>query len=122
MWKKGLNIFEKKDVQLKSIKVITSQLFSPHNYFSFILTYLLGGHISGICQKTGTNRRNSINIFDSIICPSCKDKGLEVTLKKGNGNYICDYCVRKYPEVEGVLILLKDELLNNLYPEFITKN
>lgn len=122
VWKKGLNIFDKKDIQLKSAKVITSHLFSPHNYFAFILTYLLGGHISGICKKSGTYSGNSTDIYDLIICPSCKENGLEITLNKGNTNYACSNCKRNYPEVEGVLILLNDELFEKLYPDFFGKD
>ena len=103
VWKKGLSIFEKADVQLKSAKVITSQLFSPNNYFAYLITFFLGGHIGGICRKTGTYTGKSTDIFTSIICPACKENDLEMKLEKGNGNFNCGHCHRNYPEVNGVL-------------------
>lgn len=117
-WKNGLSIFNEKDIQLSSARMINTQLFSPSNYFAFFLAYLIGGHISGVCKKSGIYRGVSNNIYDLIICPCCKENNLEFVLIKRNNNFSCDNCNRNYPVIEDVLILLNDDLFKNLYPEF----
>lgn len=122
LWKDGLNIFYEKNIQLSSASVIKTKLFSPSNYIAFFFAYLLGGHISGTGKKSGAYKGNLTDIYDFIICPCCKENGLEIILSKGNGCYTCSSCNRNYPEVEGVLILLKDELFEKLYPDFLQKD
>lgn len=118
VWKQGLNIFSEKNVRLNSAKILNTMLFSPSNYFTFFMAYLLGGNISGICKKSGKIKNYTSDILELIICPTCRENNTEIILTQSSGGYSCNNCNRNYPIVNGVLIILNDELFSKLYPEY----
>lgn len=118
-WKNALSIFSEKDVSLKYAKVFTTNLFKRVNLLKLPVSYLMGGTISGVCRKAGNINKTYASISKTLICPSCTSDKKEIELQQEGKDYSCKNCGRKYPEVEGVILLFKDDLFKQLYPEFI---
>ncbi len=126
-WNKALSIFDKKDVRLASVGGrITSRLHRriyPGNFLNMIL----GGGISGVCSKTNSHAAPvNDDLLNRLICPDCQAKHgsaitKESTLYKEGDTMTCEACSSCYPIVDGVIILLKEDLFRTLYPEFIVK-
>jgi SAM-dependent methyltransferase len=93
LWKRSLVFFDKNDVKLKSLRLIESTLFNPSSYFKYFLTYLLGGNISGICIKSGSDANKNTSICDVLICPSCRKIGSEVPLNNDITSFSCPTCL-----------------------------
>jgi ubiquinone/menaquinone biosynthesis C-methylase UbiE/uncharacterized protein YbaR (Trm112 family) len=116
-WKNALSLFEQKDVLLLSVKGITTDLFKPESLSKYILSYLWGGGISGLCRKTGDPGRNIQSICDILICPACRDEKRESTLVRGERLFQCEICAKRFPVIDGVAFLFSYEKLEELYPE-----
>jgi len=117
LWKNALMHFDEKDVELKTISSIQSDLFRPNSYMKYFIAYLFGGKISGICRKQGYNDNIKRSIFDTLICPSCKKDNSEILLNQIDNFFICPNCSRRYPVIEGVLFLFSYDTFVDLYPE-----
>lgn len=117
-WKNALSIFNKKDISICSFRFLKSNLFNPKTRIKFMLVYLLGGEISGVCTKANTIPANITSIHDNLICPSCKTAGMECALIKTNNSLICLKCKINYPIINDIIFLLSYKMLNELYPEF----
>lgn len=120
LWKQALRFFEEKDVKLQ-IKFIHSELFNPRSYINFILAYLFGGCISGICRKSGNNVNGNSSIYTVLVCPSCLEDGSEVLLDQRSLSFFCPKCGKEFPIVDGIIFLLSYTKFEELYPE-IFKN
>ncbi len=116
-WIQALRFFDEKDIKLTSSRLFQSNLFNPSSYIKYFASYLLGGWISGICKKMGNNINKNISIYDILICPSCREIGIEVILNRNNSSFHCPKCFKKYPVIEGVLFLFSYGKFEELYPE-----
>lgn len=117
-WKRALKIFDKRSVVIESIKNIQSDLFRPSSYLSYFIIYLFGSSISGLLQKDGVlDKEQIIPISSSFICPECKVHGMESLLNRNTKNFVCSKCSKKYPVIDQVLFLFKDDTFLELYPE-----
>jgi SAM-dependent methyltransferase len=120
-WKKALDFFENKQVRLRSLKGINSELFWPKHYIKFFLSYLLGGVISGTCQKSGDSIIKNSPISEILICPFCNEKGYESNLSKGNLSFLCSKCGNKFPIVDNVIFLFSPNKFRKLYSDIFEK-
>ncbi len=118
-WKDALNPFEKKDVWLRpfSRSAIESELFNPTSYLKYFAAYLIGGTISGLCKKQSGNSDKLTSISDALICPSCKQVGVEAPLNQNNSLFTCSKCSKQYPVIDGVAFLFEHEKFIELYPD-----
>jgi uncharacterized protein YbaR (Trm112 family) len=121
VWKQALSVFHDKNVTLNSMKHIDSELFSPKHHLRFLLAYIFGGGISGICRKSseGSERRNSI--LDVLACPSCIENGHESKLYRDNFSFFCGACYSKFPVIDDIVFLFPSKKLEQLYPEVFEK-
>ena len=117
VWKQALRFFDEKDVKLNSYRIHQLNLFNQSLYIKYFAAYLLGGRISGMCKKKGNyiNRNNSI--YNTLICPSCREIGSEVLLNRNNSSLHCPECSKVYPVIDGVLFLFSYGKFEELYPE-----
>jgi SAM-dependent methyltransferase/uncharacterized protein YbaR (Trm112 family) len=119
-WRSALGLFSTKSVLLRptSHPPIESSLFGPRANFKYLLAYLLGGTISGICRKgsAGENGKQ-LSIEGGLICPSCKQSGKEVSLNREGSSFRCSGCSKAYPVVEDVVFLFAYDKFAELYPE-----
>ena len=116
LWKQALRFFDEKDVKLK-IEFIQSELFNPKSYISFILAYLFGGIISGICGKSGNDINGNNSIYSVLICPSCMENGSEILLDQRGLSFFCPKCSKEFPMVDRIIFLLSYTRFEELYPE-----
>jgi SAM-dependent methyltransferase/uncharacterized protein YbaR (Trm112 family) len=118
-WKRALAPFDTKDVRLRPTthSSFESRLSGPRSHMKYLAAYLLGGTMSGTCQKSSAGVRRHLAINDTIICPSCKQMGSEVPLNRDDSTFKCCKCSRKYPVVDDVLFLLAHEKFAQLYPD-----
>jgi len=117
-WKMSLQHFEENDVTFSSSNFFRSKLFNPTSKIKYFAGYLLGGSISGICRKSGHMNRIYESIYDTIICPSCREDRAEILLEKNEAFFMCQQCSKKYPVVDEVLFLFTDKKFSELYPEY----
>ena len=106
-------IFDEKRVTLQSLRVLKTNLFEQNQYVRFILAYLFGGGISGLCCKSGELLEQKSSIRDLLSCPTCVDG----SLKHNNQFLLCSQCGKSYPILDGVVFLLPYDKLQVLYPE-----
>jgi SAM-dependent methyltransferase/uncharacterized protein YbaR (Trm112 family) len=118
-WKRAFKSFATKEVQLRPTQHsgVQSDLFNPSSYLKYWVLFLLGGTISGICQKTAEGIHRSLSLFDTLICPSCKQTGSEITLSRENRAFVCTKCLKVYPVVDDVIFLFAHDKLAQLYPD-----
>lgn len=119
-WKKTLGLFEEKKINLHSnviTKTIDTEMFRPKNRGKYLLAYLFGGEISGICHKAGQLNEVGTSIESSLICPSCLKNAEESRLTQKEASLICEKCHKVFPINEGVVFLFSPEKLEELYPE-----
>jgi SAM-dependent methyltransferase len=114
-WKSALSVFEEKDVHLLALRVIKAELLKPKNLVKYLLAYMLGGRISGLCHKPGT--RKPTTVFDALICPVCRKEGREERLAQGEHGPACKECGSRFPVLHGVVFLFAPDTLRELYPD-----
>lgn len=118
-WKHALGCFAAKDVTLTPTQHLNlaSDLFHPSSYFRYWLVFLLGGTVSGLCQKANDGVKRDLCMAESFICPTCRRAGDEVTLRREQAGFVCNACSRVYPVVDEVIFLFSHDKLSQLYPE-----
>jgi len=119
-WKKTLGLFEEKKVNLHSNaikKTIDTEMFHPKNRGKYLLAYLFGGEISGLCRKAGHLNVKQTAIQDALICPLCLKNATESKLTPRGSSLHCEKCGNSYPIFEGVAFLFSPEKMAELYPE-----
>jgi hypothetical protein len=84
LWKQALAPFDEKEIMLSSTTFFQSDLFHPNSKLTYLAAYLLGGNISGVCRKAGLHKDKNRTIFNTLICPSCRELGNEVLLMQEN--------------------------------------
>jgi uncharacterized protein YbaR (Trm112 family) len=82
---------------------------------------LLGGQIAGLCRKKSTARTQPTDIAELLGCPDCEtsvgDAVDRPPLSTRGGALVCSQCGVSYPEKDGILILLPQAELEQLYPD-----
>lgn len=123
-WIKALSIFEAKNVDLISAKVLKSKL-GDRLRFSQTLNYLLGGEITGLCRKISPAAQplQDVDPYDHLGCPNCTvptaSGGVDhPPLYRQASHLHCKSCGADYPIVDGVILALRPADLKVLYPEF----
>jgi SAM-dependent methyltransferase/uncharacterized protein YbaR (Trm112 family) len=116
-WKQALEHFDEKEIKLTSLRFFISDLFHPKLYLIYFAAYLMGGKISGICRKTGIDECPNRTIYDTLICPSCREKGSESLLGRKNSLFLCPKCSKMYPIIDQVLFLFSYDKFTELYPD-----
>jgi SAM-dependent methyltransferase/uncharacterized protein YbaR (Trm112 family) len=117
LWKQALNHFDDKDINLSVSDFFLSNLFQPKSYLKYYAAYLLGGTISGICRKSGAYEYQNRSIYNTLICPSCRELGRDALLSGKNSSFICRKCFKTYPIIDQVLFLFSYDEFRELYPE-----
>jgi SAM-dependent methyltransferase len=117
VWRDALADFVEPDVTLTSSRGIRSTLFGKHREPAHGLAYLLGGSIHGLCKKAGAGAPVE-RIEDALICPECRIRGTESALRLSEAGATCPGCRTEFRTIEGVLVLLPQAKLRELYPEF----
>ena len=116
-WTKALSAFDASDIRLE-YGPVRSQLVNPSSRLKHFVLYLLGGVISGICQKPGRPKNiSSGSIQDSVICPSCRQNQANIPLRRDDRGFSCPECSKTYPVVDDVLFLFAYDKFAELYPE-----
>ena len=121
LWKHALEPFDEKNVTLNSVRIIRSELFDPSSYTNYLLAYLLGGNISGLCKKSGNLVQKTDSIYNLLVCPSCREMNDDIKLERKDTFFACPKCGKVFPVVEGIVFLFSYNKLEELYPE-IFKN
>jgi len=120
-WISALSVFDERDVNLISIRNVTSKL-GDRLRFGNMSNLLLGGTISGLCRKRcALERLARPQVSDLLACPDCT---LESTsdifdrppLVKSLAGFRCSVCGVTYPERDGIIFLLPRPELEELYP------
>jgi ubiquinone/menaquinone biosynthesis C-methylase UbiE/uncharacterized protein YbaR (Trm112 family) len=117
MWKNALSIYNKKEVAIKTLHNISADLFYPKNRLNYLLAFLGGGTISGLCQKAGTADESKKKLEETLICPSCLKDKKESFLSMQEKLLSCGLCGKKYPIKENIAILFPYDTFSELYPE-----
>jgi uncharacterized protein YbaR (Trm112 family) len=124
-WKRSLQPFKEKNVNLHSTaitKTVDTEMFQPKNKGKYLLSYLFGGEISGLCRKAGQFDGTRIPIEEAVICPSCLMKATESKLASKSTDLFCKRCNNSYPIYNGIVFLFSPDKLEELYPELYAKN
>jgi len=118
VWKTALRIFEKREVTIKTLHNMSADLFEPKSIVNFVFSYLCGGTISGLCQKSGScGEVGQKTIVELLICPSCLEGKREIPIKKSGLFFICSNCHKKYPIKNDIAFLLPYNKFKELYPD-----
>jgi SAM-dependent methyltransferase/uncharacterized protein YbaR (Trm112 family) len=120
-WKRALSGFEERQVKLRTIKKIESELFNPSSCLKFLSAWLFGGEIRGICRKAGTAPASYSPAAEALACPACREKGLESGLMRKEAFFACPACSSSFPVADGVLFLFPAGKFRELYPEIFLK-
>lgn len=121
LWRHALEPFSEKNVTLNSVRIIQSELFNPGSYTKYLLAYLLGGNISGLCKKSGNLIQKTDAIYNLFVCPSCRETNNDINLVRRDAFFACPKCDKVFPVVEGIVFLFSYNKLEELYSE-IFKN
>jgi ubiquinone/menaquinone biosynthesis C-methylase UbiE len=124
-WKKTLGLFEERNAKLHSNaikKKVDTELFNPKSRTKYLLAYLFGGEISGVCGKAGKPNSKLATIEEALICVSCTKSGHETKLSRTPTGFACSECHTEYPVIDGVAFLFTPEKLAELYPNIKNKN
>jgi SAM-dependent methyltransferase len=116
-WKHALDLFEKKSVELK-MPFGKVDLFHPQDSARYLLAFMFGGSISGVCRKSGFVDDSRVSIDRRLRCPTCAESSKEVMLSHIMQGLYCSSCGKIYPTVEGVIFLLPDSTFRELYPMY----
>jgi ubiquinone/menaquinone biosynthesis C-methylase UbiE/uncharacterized protein YbaR (Trm112 family) len=116
-WNKALALFDKKEIELTSMKVIRTGLSGIRKMLLYPLVYLLGGVISGTCRKSGGGVAGGKDIMECLACPSCLESGQSSKLTQTGDGFTCSKGLHKFPVIDGVAFLFTDSKFKELYPE-----
>jgi uncharacterized protein YbaR (Trm112 family) len=116
-WRRALDVFKEKHMELTSMKVIRASLSGMKNIIKYPLAYLLGGAISGTCRKEGKGNARGRHINELLACPSCLDNGQESKLTRQDSFLNCEKGIHRFPIIDGVSFLFTDSKFKELYPE-----
>ena len=118
-WKKALEIFDIKDIYITNALKLSDNLFFIDNYFKYLILYLLGGNISGVCKKNGLIKNNHfLSMEELFICPDCfEDNEENILYRKEDNIFYCHKCESCFPIIDGVIFLLSSNNFTLLYPE-----
>ncbi len=116
-WVAACRPFDTRELTLASLEGrVRSRLgerVAPRN----ALNALLGGGITGLCRKTA-GPPAAATPLDALICPDCQaDRRQESPLRPADGGLSCAACGILHPQVDGVYMLLPEDLFRALYPE-----
>jgi SAM-dependent methyltransferase/uncharacterized protein YbaR (Trm112 family) len=120
-WKRALSGFEERQIKLRTIRKIESELFSPSSFPRFLSAWLFGGVIHGICRKAGTTPASYSPAAAALACPVCREKGLESGLMSKEAFFACHTCSSSFPLADGVLFLFPSGMFKELYPGIFLK-
>ncbi|MCL4706842.1 methyltransferase domain-containing protein [bacterium] len=122
-WKKALHPFDKKAISLATLREsIAAQWFPAKNYARWLLAYLFGGSIRGVGHKSGAAKGKVDPPEQTFICPACVKSQIENKLAHHNDEFACPSCRQRFPIVEGVILLLPQGKLEQLYPEIYSQH
>jgi SAM-dependent methyltransferase/uncharacterized protein YbaR (Trm112 family) len=118
-WKQALRCFKTKHVDLRPTlhSRLQSELFGPSSYTRYLIVYLLGGTVSGTCQKNADKIHRNLPITSTLVCPSCRKSSAEVALTREDSGFVCQKCSSLYPVVDNVAFLFAHDQLAQLYPD-----
>jgi SAM-dependent methyltransferase/uncharacterized protein YbaR (Trm112 family) len=118
LWKQAFARFDQRDIALEPTESIRSELFNPRSPIKYFVAWLLGGNISGTCRKLGNTIATGRSLYDTLVCPSCRQMGGEALLRNQRDEFfMCPRCSNTYPVIDGVVFLFADEKFMELYPE-----
>ena len=120
-WKRAFREFKTREVTVRTLHNICSDVFSPASKLKYLIAWLGGGVISGICQKDGKSGSDFKRVEDLLACPSCLKESREQKLERRNTFYACTSCGKKYPVKDDIAFLFLHEKLRELYPEEFKK-
>lgn len=120
-WKRALSGFEERQVKLRTIKKIESELFNPSSRLKFLSAWLFGGEIRGLCRKAGSAPASYPPAAAALACPACREKGREAGLIRTEAFFSCSACSSSFPVADGVLFLFPAGKFRELYPEIFLK-
>jgi SAM-dependent methyltransferase len=118
-WKRALGMFEEASVTMLVANRVEADLFRPRNPLKWVIAYLLGGGISGLCRKAGAHTPTGRAIRDILISPALLEQGEEVRLRAAGATFTSDRPGDRYPVVDDIAVLMKPELIRQLYPEML---
>jgi SAM-dependent methyltransferase/uncharacterized protein YbaR (Trm112 family) len=119
-WRDALSDFEEAGLQLRSILNLDADASEPKRSLNYLLAFLNGGTIRGICRKAGCRDTTYMGLEDVLACPLCLGEGFESRLDAARAGQTCPRCGRDYPAVEGVRFLLPPDEMGQLYPSYAT--
>ncbi len=112
-WREALAIFHSGSARLE-LDRLNSNAFSRRNPATFPLLWLLGGRISGLYRKAGEPAFTIESIEDALAAPGDPDDSLS---RQGTGWISAKG--RHFQNIEGVGLILPEELATELYPEHV---
>ncbi|MEX0912388.1 MAG: class I SAM-dependent methyltransferase [Gemmatimonadota bacterium] len=83
----------------------------------YLVAYLLGGNIAGVCQKAGALRDYASSVQEALISPADLDQGHEVPLVREADRYRSGTGGTEYPVIDDIAFLLEESTMTELYPE-----
>jgi len=119
-WNTALRVFATREAHLRTVG-----LFQPFNVKAFqlknpvrsLVAYLLGGFISGLCQKAGRAIGQSLTrIEDALVCVECLEARREIELVRETDHLVCPHCQTRYPIKDEIMFLFSRRKLAQLYP------
>lgn len=118
-WRDALAPFDTRDIRLQ-LGAIDYRLNAARFNLRYLMLWLLGGGISGLCRKPGAREESKhSSILDLLVCPDCLQNGKEMPLSRAGSMHSCSGCSTIYPTVAGVLFLFSKGKLADLYPEMV---
>jgi SAM-dependent methyltransferase len=120
-WLDALRVFPERDVELASVGGVESKLGNRVRGRN-LANLLLGGRIAGLCRKkVSTPHPQPTEIEELLGCPDCVSAvdgaADRPPLSRREGALVCAECGAKYREKDGVLLLLPQAELEQLYPD-----
>jgi len=122
-WEQSLKIFDDQEVHFKTpVRFIGFNLSNKKNqYIRLLLSFLLGGTVTGKCRKSTDGNYQPLPIQEVIICPICRTEGCESILNVSSSSVVCAQCTHVFPIINDVIMLFTEKKLNELYhPGFQT--
>ena len=113
-WRRALSIFAEGEATL-ALDRFRVPAQGRRNPALYALLWLLGGRISGLYRKEAGPGAPAGRIAEALTAPPAPGRP-EAPLRREGTGYVAETGER-YPEVDGVAMLLPEELRRELYPE-----